>query len=664
MHRAVDMRLMIRCYLVSSILFFSTYSNSYGQSHTGTLFIVDEDSIKSEEFIYVYQKNNSYNNSAFTITDIDNYLELFVNFKLKVTEARTLGLDTTSAYKSELGTYRKQLTQSYLNEQEVTYGLLEEAYARMKYELNVSHILIKVDPAAPPEDTIKARNRALEIKLLSENGQDFNELALLYSDEPMAARTKGHLGYFTALQMVYPFENGAYSTQIGEISDPVRTKFGYHIIKVHDKRPSQGKVTISHIMVRNKPGMSAQDSIAKKNKIFEIHELVTSGYDWKEACLEYSDDLNSRERGGTLSPFGVGEMIPDLAEVAFALQEAGDISDPLQTPYGWHILKLEERIHLKNFDELKPSLSRRVARDARSNKSHEVLIKRLSAENGFVENQSLVHGLFEQIDSTGFDSDWPFKPIALLDTLFFQTDSIYTVSKFRNFIIKKLDQHTVDPSVKIEGLYKGYVDREVVDYEEAHLEEKYEDFRFIMNEYREGILLFEIMDQKVWTPSSIDSVGLKKYYTDNFENYRSKESATLAIFAVSIKDHESKLVNVLTIMSKDTSLAMNDILKRVESGFPEVTIVNSGEFEYGDGKMDDYVREKGIYQLEDNDKGHILYVKENKPSRIKRLDSIRGEVISDYQSYLEEEWISSLKDKYPVRLIKKEVKNVYRILEK
>jgi len=413
--------------------------------------------------------------------------------------------------------------------------------------------------------------------------------------------------------------------------------------------------------------MSGQDSIDQKNKIFEIHELVISGYDWEEACLEYSDDLNSRERGGILSPFGVGEMIPDLAEVAFALQEAGEISSPLQTPYGWHILKMEERIPLKDFDELKTSLSRRVARDSRSNKSHEVLIKRLIAENGFVENKLLVHGLFEQIDSTGFDSDWPFKPIALLDTLFFQTDSIYNVSKFRNFIIRKLDQHTVDPSVKIEGLYKDYVDREVVDYEEAHLEEKYEDFRFIMNEYREGILLFEIMDQKVWTPSSIDSVGLTQYYNNNFKNYRSKESATLAIFAVSNKDLESKFVNELTIMNKDTSLAMDDILKRVESDFPEVIIVNSGEFEYGDVKMGDYVREQGIYQLEAleaNDKGHILYVKENKPSRIEPLDSIRGEVISDYQSYLEEEWISSLKDKYPVQVIKKERKNVYRILEK
>ena len=183
----------------------------------------------------------------------------------------------------------------------------------MKYEVDVAHILIKLSPDVDPEDTLKAYRKAIEIKTLAEKGEDFGKLAVKYSEEPMVNQTKGHLGYFTAFQMVYPFENAAYNTPVEEISITVRTRFGYHVLFVHDKRPGQGKVDVSHIMIRVTPGMNQQDSLGLRNRIFASHERALSRYAWDELCLEYSEDMNTKDRGGKLSPFGVGEMAPNLA---------------------------------------------------------------------------------------------------------------------------------------------------------------------------------------------------------------------------------------------------------------------------------------------------------------------------------------------------------------
>ena len=651
-------------YILSLLIIHQPVS---AQPDSRTLFAIDYEPVSIDEFIYIYKKNHSGNDSVFTKYDIDAYLDLYINFKLKVKEARSLGLDTLQSYKNELKKYRSQLIKPYLTEKEVTKALLAEAYDRMKYEVDISNILIRVNPDASPEDTLKAYRKAIEINNMAEKGEDFEMLAVQYSEEPMVNRTKGHLGYFTAFQMVYPFENAAYNTPVGKISAPVRTRFGYHVLFVHDKRPGQGKVAVSHIMIRFTPGMSPHDSLDLRNRIFEIHERALSGYVWDELCREYSEDRNTKDRGGKLSPFGVGEMLPELAEVAFTLIEPGEISDPVITPYGWHILRLDDRIPLKSFEELKPALSRKVEQDSRSDISHKALITRLKQENGFTEIKDVVNIVAKAVDSTTFYGSWnfPSEVITTSDTLFALADSIYTVKKFEAFIndnYRKVTSGT--PSARFRKLYVMFYEHEIIEYEKAHLEIKYPDFGFLMNEYREGILLFEIMDQKIWSPASEDTLGLKSFYNNNLIDYTTKETASLVIFAVSNGQNADDLIRKLKTLIPDSAVTLDTIIEKAESD--HFRIIKYGTFtKQGDHAMDEYIREKGAYVLENEQSGNkrILAVKEYNPGGLQPFDEIKGNVIADYQDFLEKEWIALLKKKYKVKIEKRALKQVYRTIE-
>ncbi|MTI19545.1 peptidylprolyl isomerase, partial [Fulvivirga sp. RKSG066] len=341
--------------------------------------------------VYVYKKNNTNNDSAFTKSDVDDYLELYKKFKLKIAEAKSQGLDSTKEFIKEFNTYKEQLKKPYLTETKVAEKLVREAYDRYKTEVNASHILIKVDENASPQDTLLAYNKALELKQKANNGESFEILAKQYSEDPSAQRNGGNLGYFTSFQMVYPFETAAYETNVGEISDPVRTRFGYHIIKVVDKRPAQGSVTVSHLMLRMKPGSA--DSAAIQNKIFELHEQAIGGANWEQLVEQFSEDVNSKTKGGKLPPFKVGQMPYSFQEASFALEDIGSISDPVKTPYGWHIIRLEDYASIDSYEKMEASLKSRVKRDSRAEINRQALINRLKEENDFNwvdQNKALV----------------------------------------------------------------------------------------------------------------------------------------------------------------------------------------------------------------------------------------------------------------------------------
>ncbi|MDB5262459.1 MAG: peptidylprolyl isomerase, partial [Adhaeribacter sp.] len=299
--------------------------------------------VYTAEFEYVYHKNNGNAENANTRASIQEYLDLYTNFKLKVMDAESRGLDTTTAFRQELEGYKQQLAQPYLTEKSVTEKLIREAYDRMQKEVNASHILINVAPDAEPKDTLAAYNKVLELRKRLVAGEDFAQLAHAFSEDPSAKENYGKLGYFTALQMVYPFEDAAYKTLPGQLSQPIRTRFGYHIIKVNDVRSAQGEIKVSHIMVRATPGLPKADSVAAKKKIDEIYTRVARKQNWDQLVAQFSEDVSSAENGGELPWFGTGRMIGNFEEAAFKLAKPGDITRPVQTPYGWHIIKLIER---------------------------------------------------------------------------------------------------------------------------------------------------------------------------------------------------------------------------------------------------------------------------------------------------------------------------------
>ena len=298
--------------------------------------------ITKTEFEAIYHKNNT-KNAASDTKSLEDYMQLFINFKLKVKEAEELGLDTVSAFKNELEGYRKQLAAPYLTDNEVNDKLLKEAYERMKKDVRASHILIKCDAGALPKDTLAAYNKAISARNRVVKGEDFAKVAKELSDDPSAKDNGGDLGYFTSMQMVYPFEDVAFKTAKGAISEPIRTQFGYHIIKVLDRRPSQGQITVAHIMVRSNPGMPEEDSIAARKKIFDIYDRLKKNENFSSLALEFSDHTDSKTKGGVLPAFGTGTMVPSFENAAFALKDTNSFSMPFQTPFGWHIVKLKNR---------------------------------------------------------------------------------------------------------------------------------------------------------------------------------------------------------------------------------------------------------------------------------------------------------------------------------
>jgi peptidyl-prolyl cis-trans isomerase SurA len=474
------------------------------------------------EFQYVYDKNPPASDSVSKDKSVREYLDLYLNFRLKVLDAESLGLDTLSTFREELSGYKEQLAEPYLMDSTVTAALVREAYEHMKEEIHASHLLIGLPKEANPEDTLKAYNQVVALRKQLEGGEDFSALARSQSQDPSAQTNGGDLGWFTALQMVYPFEKAAYQTPKGSISQPVRTNFGYHLIKVTDRRPSRGRAQVAHIMVRTNPEVSAEDAKAAKQKIDEIHQRLQKGEDWDKLAAQFSEDGSSRTKGGVLPPFGTGNMIPPFEDAAFALNKPGDISSPVLTPYGWHIIKLIEKKDLEPFSEMEQPLKQRVGKDSRSELNRTLFLQRLRRENRLNEDAAAKTFAFSKLTDSLRAGKWDYTPDKSLErTLFTIGNETYPVAKFFEFIKTQQEpKPTISTPYYAQLLYNNYLDQSLWDYEKKHLEEKHPDYRFLVKEYRDGILLFQRMEDQVWSKSLSDSTGQKAFFEKNRDKYQ------------------------------------------------------------------------------------------------------------------------------------------------
>ncbi len=527
------------------------------------LFSIDGDPTVADEFIYVYEKNNFNNDSLYFEKDVDEYFDLFVNFKLKVQAAKSEGMDTTQAFLDEFNTYKEQLIKPYLAETQAQEKLVKEAYERMKYEVDASHILISVDQNASPEDTLKAYEKISEVFQKAKSGEDFEELAVKYSEDPSAKSNKGRLGYFTAFQMVFAFEDAAYNTPVDSISDIIRSRFGYHIIKVHDKRPFSGKVKVSHIMITNQNGTIDENTM--KNKIFEIHDQVVGGADWNELCQRYSEDQRTKNNGGTLPFIGLRQINDEAFEnVAFGLQTPGEISDPVRSRFGWHIIKLEEKQGLQPFEEVREELEQKVSRDDRSKMSKAAVIARLKQQNNFKQNLDIRDHLLTLADSTLLEGSWNMPQSDSLSdlTMFSIEDVTYKVGDVAEYVEENQRRRiNVSPDEYLNELIEQYIEQALMDFEEKQLIAENRDFRMLLNEYYEGILLFEIMNQNVWGKAVEDTIGLKTYFENNREKYKWGTRANAVILETksqSMLDEVQKKLDEKTYTLMDFTIRPND----------------------------------------------------------------------------------------------------------
>ena len=365
--------------LVTTLL---TISNSKAQSKDPVLMTVAGEDVTKSEFEKVFKKNNK-SAGAVDQKALSDYLELYINYKLKVKEASELGLDTAATFVSELNGYRKQLSQPYLIDKEVSDKLMHEAYDRMQKDVRASHILIKCGPDELPKDTLEAYNKAMKARERVMKGEDFGKVAKEVSEDPSAKDNMGDLGFFTAMQMVYPFESAAFNSKIGDVSMPVRTKFGYHIIKKTDERKDPGEVFSAHIMVRAGKGTTPDDSAKAVQKINEINGKLKAGGNFEELAKQYSDDQGSAKNGGVLPSFKTGRMVPEFESAAFALKNKGDISEPIKTQYGWHIIKLINRKEIGTYEEMQSELKASIGKDSRSEVSKSSMVNKIKKEYKF-----------------------------------------------------------------------------------------------------------------------------------------------------------------------------------------------------------------------------------------------------------------------------------------
>jgi peptidyl-prolyl cis-trans isomerase SurA len=560
------------------------------------------------------------------------------------------------------------LAQPYLLDQKVTKELLDEAWERSRHEVSTSHILISLAPDAPPGDTLIAYERAMKFKKRLKEGEDFGELASEVSDDPSAKANGGDLGFYSVFDLVYPFETAAYKTPVGEVSDPVRTEFGYHLVKVNDRIPTRGQIKVAVILKSSMYGMQPEEYDQIKKEIYEIYDKLQAGEDFAEIAKKYSDDKNSGSRGGQLPWFGVGNKPKDFEKAAFSLKNIGDVSEPVQTEMGWYIFKLLDR-KIPTREETMPVLERRIARDAaRSAKSKEVIVEKLKKDYNFKVNKAGLEEFYRLVDPSIFSGRWDPNPALQKKGVLFTLDGKnFLQSDFARYLALNMKESREKPIAEfVDARFEDYVSGKILEYESTRLEDKYPEFRDLYKEFRDGNLLFEIMDKKVWSKASSDSAGLQAFYKANKENYLWGERLNGSIIYCKSSDHLDKMAEEMQkavikySRSDDSDQALEEVLDEVARNYNGSFEIVGGPFLQDENDIIDAVKwKKGVSDIiQDNDSRIFVWVRSILEPMPKTLDEARGQITADYQEYLDREWIKELRGKYSVKVNEEVLQNI------
>ncbi len=656
-------RILVNAFL--TILFGSFSLSVLCQSADPVLLQVANEKITKSEFIKVYEKNNVKSEKPDTKA-LEEYLDLYINFRLKVTEAEALGMDTLKSFRNELEGYRKQLAQPYLSDNQASEKMIRESYEHMKYDIRASHILIRVERLASAADTLAAWNKTMQLRKRILKGEDFGEVAVSGSEDPSAKdrvadgrKMKGNLGdlgFFTAFDMVYPFEEAAYNAKVGEVTMPVRTDFGYHLIKVTDKLPAIGKVQLAHIMLVYPANASLDDSLKVVDSANLAYKLLQSGRDFGDVAKMFSDDASTSDKGGVLPWFGVNRLLPDFTMNIQKMKEKGDYSEPFQTMYGWHIIKLVDRKPIGSFDEVKEDIKQRIPRSDRNADIQNTFIANTKARYGFTQNPAALNELTAKVTDSVFTASWKFDLAAGLDkNLFTIGTKTYTQTDFaKNLEATQRREQKRDIPAYVNQHYNMFVDDAVNKYADSQLEAENPAFKDLISEYHDGILLFDLTDQKVWSKAVKDTVGLEQFYEKNKNNYIWDTRLDASI--ITIKD-PSIIKSLKKILKKGAD--GNQIIAKFNHDSIQKLTIEHTKFLKGDNQIIDGIEWKPgtsqLIPLADTANAIVVVHKVVAPEP-KLLDEVRGAMTADFQNYLEAEWIKELRAKYPV-IVNREVFN-------
>ena len=650
--------------------------NAQSKLDNQVLMTIGDKPVTVKEFTDVYSKNNI-KNDVIDKKSVDEYLDLFVNFRMKVMEATEMKLDTSAQFKKELEGYRKQLAKPYFSNEKVSDELIQEAYQRKLKDIRASHILITCDKHALSSDTLKAYNKAMDIRKKAMKGEDFANLAVKYSDDPSAKDMKatessparkgnhGDLGYFTVFDMVYPFETGAYNTKEGEISMPVRSDFGYHIIKVQSVTDAMGTIQAAHVFLQLPFDASKEDETAMKQKADNIYKelMDQDGKNWNEVVTKYTDDRGTVSRGGALSNFTVSRIVPEFIEVCKGL-EVNEIAKPVRTSYGYHIIKLLGKTGIGSFDKESQAISERVEKDMRSKKSEELVQKQVRKEYNFKQNDANVEAFLATVDSTLLAGK--YVPAAAADMkaeLFTIEGNATKVADFVNYINEKQKPRKFGtPMACAYELYDAFANEKVMDYADAHLEERYPEFKNLVQEYYDGILLFDLMEKEVWDKAVKDTTGLQEFHARQATKYMWDERVQAAIITVTRAESLPKVKALI-----DAGTPWDSLRPIIQRDSIQHVFVRKGFYQKGDNQYVDQTEWKTgtineIHSTVDESAVIVAIIERRNPEP-KTLKEAKGLVTSDYQVELEAKWLEALRAKYPVSVDEKVLDKVRKLYQ-
>ena len=551
------------------------------------LMTIDGKPVMASEFMYIYEKNNK--EASLDPKTMDEYLDLFVNFKLKVAEAQAQGIDTTAAFKKELAGYRAQATPKYMQDNEALDSLVRLSYDHISRDRRAAHIAIQC-PAGAEETQVeealaKINDARLRVttgkaikkgrRMVLQKPEDFSEVAREVSTDPSVQETGGELGWITPFRYVYSLEEVVYNTPVGEVSEVFRSPYGFHIVLVEEERPHE-EVHASHIMKMVPRGNDSIRSVMK-GIIDSIAQVVNTG-NFAEQARTLSDDKGSAMRGGDLGWFGKGMMVKPFEDTAFGM-EPGTISLPFLSDFGWHIIYLQGRRGVQPLDSMYQQILTQVKRDERAKEADKSFIRKTRAE------------------------------YQLADSL---------------------------------------TDAEVRAYADAHLEDKYDDLRHLVQEYHDGILLFEVSLREVWDKAGKDTVGLTNFFNTHKKDY-TWDAPRYKGFVVYCKDKNTMKAAKSIIKNSDKDSVESYLNHRLNLDSVTYIKFNHGLWEQGQNPaVDKYgFKDKKAEYTPSEEFPYVFCVGKVLKAPEEYTDE-RGKVTTDYQDYLEQEWLKALKAKYKV----------------
>lgn len=649
--------------LVIVLVSLMAYSG-FSQSKNDVIITVGNTPVKVSEFERVYKKNLDLVQDD-TQKTVDGYLDLFIDYKLKVKEAYAQELDKDLSYINEFSKYEDQLSRNYLYEDKVTADLAKQAFERSKYEIDASHILVRTSFDDIPQDTLQAYNKISKALNKAKAGEDFAALAGEFSEEPGAAERGGGLGYFSTFTMVHQFEDAAFETPVGEVSDIVRTQFGYHIIKVNDKRQTAPDVIVSHIMITDNEGGSER-TFNPEERIQEIYTLLQQGETFENLAKQYSEDKNSAKNGGKLRRFGKGDLRSKIFEAkAYELTTPGQVTTPFKSEFGWHIMRLEEVLVTLSFEEQKQSLEKKVAEGARSKIVIAAVNDKIKEKIGFSKNPKAMDFFQQFVTDSIVINKWDYNENdpQLEETLFTLGNTKKVLYKdFASYLKQRQNKRRLSKvkSRFITNAYDEFETEELKKYFRADLEATNEEYAAVVNEYRDGLLIFEVMRLNVWDKAKKDSLGLQDFYAKNKTNYQWEKRVEATVLSSSQQD----MVSVASTMLQEGK-TVDEIKKALNKNNKINIIISSGVMETNDVSLpENFDVKTGVSKLyKQNDNFIIVHVSKVISSSVKTLEDAKGKISSDFQTEVENQWIQSLRKKYPVVINKKALKKLKKRLE-